>query len=219
MKTLVIVAHRDDEVLSAGGLIRTRVMEHGGDNVGVGVVYGRKYPGKTPEEQAELDEEQDLAFTCARQQLGYKHSFCSDMEEGEPGRTGYYATLEVVEGLIKAFQPYEVVIPGADDLNQDHRHLHEICRIALRPGNRGSVKRVLEAMAHDVLSLQPATYAVELSYERVRIVREAMLNYETEVRQPPHPRSLDNIEARYRVYGAQFGVAFAEPYRMVAGIE
>jgi LmbE family N-acetylglucosaminyl deacetylase len=138
------------------------------------------------------------------------------MEEGEPQKTGYYALLEPIEAVLEEFHPTEVVLPSSYDLNQDHKHLAAVCKIALRPANLGNVRRVLEAIAHDQDEGPGyANYAVELDDRDLETVFKAWSCYEDEQRDPPHVRSMINMEARYRFYGAMFGYNFAEPYRLV----
>lgn len=223
MKTLVIVAHFDDEVLSCGGLIRKRVLINGPEAVRVLVMHGRRYDGTQTMEQHNRQLEHAIA---ANKILGYDELTHYGFEEGEPGRVGYYKLLDKIELAMQQHEPEEVVIPGRGDLNQDHRHLYDVCRIATRPANRSvgkqrrPIRRILESMAHDRLEgLGEATYGVVLTDKMVDQVQAAMACYEDEKREPPHPRSPVNIEARYRTYGALFGFDFVEPYRMVAGID
>lgn len=209
MKTLVIAAHMDDEVLATGALILARNRE--GADVSVMTLFTRKYADGV--DRSGVDQQ---AFFAAHEVLGGFSAVNKWHEEGEPGRVGHYALLTDIERHLQAFKPDEVVIPGRADLNQDHRHLNEVCRIALRPGNLGSVKRIMEALAHDTFDgLQQANYGVSLGGRDAMRVMDAMRKYESEVRTPPHPRSFENMWARYRLYGAQFGVEYAEPYRVI----
>ena len=222
----MIAAHLDDEVLSTGGLIRKRVCVGGPEAVRVLALHGRRYPGATPVRQHALDQEQKEHAKKAMQILGYDELTMYGFEEGEPTKVGYYAMLEKIELALEQFKPDEVVIPGAGDLNQDHRFLNEVCRIALRPANRqvgtqeGPIRRIIESIAHDRLDgAASANWGVVMTDRMVATVQSAMACYEDEVRLPPHPRSPVNIEARYRFYGSHFGFDFVEPYRMVVGID
>lgn len=219
----MIAAHLDDEVLSTGGLIRKRVCVGGPEAVRVLAMCGRKYGQGL---DAEMWKRQMAHATEAQKILGYDELTMYQMEEGEPTKVGYYAMLEKIELALTQFKPDEVVIPGAGDLNQDHRFLNEVCRIALRPANRqvgtqeGPIRRIIESIAHDRLDgAASAHWGVVMTDRMVATVQSAMACYEDEVRQPPHPRSPVNIEARYRFYGSHFGFDFVEPYRMVAGID
>jgi hypothetical protein len=157
--------------------------------------------------------------------LGYQQWDCLNLEEGEPGKVGYYDLLLPIEHYLKVWHPTEVVIPGRTDLSQDHRHLNEVCRIALRAGNRcqdpqqGPIKRVLEAVGHDLMEQPQANYAVVLTDLMANTVVNAWRCYEREQRDFPHVRSVANVVTRYRHWGAQFGFALAEPFRLLFAVE
>jgi LmbE family N-acetylglucosaminyl deacetylase len=48
---------------------------------------------------------------------------------------------------------------------------------------------------------------------------QAMACYASEVRPHPHPRALESLRARAAVWGQHAGLAFAEPFCLVRGIE
>jgi N-acetylglucosamine malate deacetylase 1 len=220
VRTMVIVAHMDDEVLGAGGLIRKRVCC--GEQVFVLSLFGRKYAGVEGMEQTEEDQaQQRRCMEAAKNVLGYQQWDCLSLEEGEPGKVGYYDLLLPIEHYLKAWHPTEVVIPGRSDLSQDHRHLNEVCRIALRAGNRcqdpqqGPIKRCMEMIGHDLIEQPQADYAVVLNDKLVGTVLDAWKCYEREQREFPHVRSMQNVVTRYRHWGGQFGFALAEPFRLL----
>lgn len=216
MKTLIIAPHLDDEVLTTGGLIRKRVLQYGPESVGVFFAYGRKYVGS--EDPGKDDDDEDRDQFLASNVLGYHIQWKTRLEEGEPGRTGYYDVLGPLEAAMKWFQPDEVVIPGRSDLNQDHRHLHDAAKIALRPGNRGNVTRILEAIAQDA-PLQEPSFGLEMTSEDMDVVLDAYTRYRRELREGVHPRSPTTIRAHRRVCGSRFGVEYAEPYHLVSMLE
>ena len=95
-------------------------------------IHGRHYGDVSPKQQAISDAAEFTDFGKACDTLGvYGRALL--MREGEPASVGFYDLLEPIERELREFQPDEVVIPSADDLNQDHRHLNHVCRIALRP--------------------------------------------------------------------------------------
>ena len=123
------------------------------------------------------------------------------MREGEPATVGYYELLEPIERELREFQPDEVIIPSADDLNQDHRHLNHVCRIALRPINLRNVRRVLEFVGLDGRLRQP-TYYIALTRSELELKLSAINCYRRERRELPSPRAPENVEAQARVWGA-----------------
>lgn len=207
MRTLVICAHQDDESFSCGGLIRTRVQQ--GHEVFVMTLFGRNYGPGLDEVCSWAAESED--FQAARNILGYAKYLNVCSVEGEPQQVGYYSLLHRLEKTLRSFEPTEVVIPSAEDLNQDHRHLADVCRIALRPANLLGVERVLEARSFDA-RVQECSYYVPLSRRVLDTKLAAMACYRRESRKRPHVRSPVNAEALHRVFGAKSGQEFAEGY-------
>lgn len=211
MRSLVIVAHMDDEALSCGALITRSDEPH------IIVVYGRKYPGKSEEEQKALDDEQKNQFCRAvntlrgTRDVGY---LWLDLEEGEPGKTGFYDVLVPVERYMAEEGPFdEIVFPSSHDMNQDHQHLNRLMQIVCRPANLGSVKRVLKSFAHDS-NMSTPQYFVPMTEEVLDRKLRAVACYEVEARKAPHPRCPENIEALARLHGSKCGSVFAEGYEV-----
>lgn len=208
MKTLLIMAHMDDESLSCGGLIRNRIRD--GGQVFTAVCFGRSYDYSR--ESHDAREYSD--FTKALEELGAPKHSTAKHTEGEPGRVGYYALLEYVEYVLKEQAPDEVVIPGKFDLNQDHRHLHDVCRIALRPCNLGQVRRILAARAFDSELREPSWFET-MSGDVLSKKLWAINCYEAESRVFPHPRSPENVRAYHQVMGSKCGHRYAEVYDLI----
>jgi LmbE family N-acetylglucosaminyl deacetylase len=220
MKTLVIVAHPDDEALSCGGLIQNRVTRH--DDVFVLCVFKRFYPTLSGEAQMAQDEIDQSAFHMSLETLGHENNAHLEgsmlgYPEGEPHSLSYYSLLLPIEKRIRAFRPDEVVIPSPDDLNQDHRFLHEICKIALRSGNMGGVFRILMWHAHDGGTPPGANWFETMTDDQLLLKQGAVERYPSEMRPLPHPRSPSNIEAHARVCGSMVAEEFAEPFTLYKG--
>lgn len=207
MRTLLVVPHMDDEVISCGGLVQARVAA--GGTVGVLCLFGRVYDyGRDTDDDAE---EQD--FLTVKKMLGYQHHWLGQLQEGEPGTVGYYKCLELIEGALASFVPDEVVTSSPGDLNQDHRHLAHVVGIALRPINLGRVRRVLEFIALDG-SVQVPNYYVPVSESMLAAKQAAIAAYRREARTGTSPRSPENVAAQMRVWGSQCGHPLAEAYRV-----
>jgi LmbE family N-acetylglucosaminyl deacetylase len=207
---MVVVAHMDDEAISCGGLILNRAKEYGSD-VGVIALFGRKYNyGKDEQHQ----EEQLEQFHRSCRLLGVRSHFCFNYEEGEPQHVGYYALLEILERELAMHQPEEIVVPSATDLNQDHRWLSDVCRIALRPANLEKVNRILAWHGVDG-TLAAANWFERITPEDLEVKLKAVEYYTRETRGLPHPRCRENIIATHRVVGSKCGFTYAEPYTLL----
>ena len=218
MKTLIIAPHMDDEAISCGGLILRRG-EMGGQ-VRVLAIHGRHYGFVGTVEQRRSDEAERDDFFAALGVLGVTRSggHCLMVREGAPAEAGFYDLLGPIESELKSFQPDEAVIPSADDLNQDHRHLNHVCEIALRPINIGAVTKVLEFCALDGRVRAP-NHFVTLTRSALDTKLRAINCYRRERRHLPSPRAPENVEAQARVWGAACGQEFAEAYVQTLGKE
>jgi LmbE family N-acetylglucosaminyl deacetylase len=207
MNTLLLLAHPDDEVLGCGGLIQVR--REAGHDVRVVTLCGRKYGygvGDQYEQEQELHYQQALYF------LDVSSSQYYVLEEGEPQTLGYYATLRILEHELSEYQPDEVVVHRAQDVNQDHRWLSECCKIALRPANLGSVTRILAVPGVDGGMPPGVNCFIPLTREQVDRKIEAMGFYTRESRTLPHPRAPENLLAYHRLAGSACGEKYAEPF-------
>jgi len=211
MTTLLICPHLDDESLSCGGLILNRLQaEH---TVHLCCIYGRVYDYGRETVHDSVDNER-ADFLKAVHILGLERSniISHNVREGEPHRVGYYHVLQLVEQVLAKVCPSEVVIPSGYDMNQDHRFLYDVCKIALRPANLGSVQKIICFMGLDGV-IRDANYLVPLSKETMEQKIQAVCCYQREMREGAHPRATTKIKALYETYGAKIGVQYAEPYQ------
>lgn len=210
MRTLIIAPHMDDEVLGAGVLIQRRLQQ--GVFVRVVTMMGRRYGyGAMSKEE---NRQEAVCAEEARKILGYQEVSHYFQPEGEPGLVGYYRILRLVEENLHYFNPTEVVIPALTDLNQDHRHLNDVCRIALRPANLRKVGRVLAMRAFDPPP-SSATYYIAHDGAEFEKKGEALEKYGREWRSGFHPRSWQNIEAAHRILGSRIGAEYAEGFDLI----
>jgi LmbE family N-acetylglucosaminyl deacetylase len=219
-KTLILAAHPDDETLSCGGLIQNRLAQQG--EVHVVSVFGRRYPcsSATPDAawvaSMEKKSRQGLHFRDAMRVFGIPDSQLGlwSLEEGEPYKHGYYGLLEPIEELLAKYEWDEVVIPSPSDLNQDHRHLHDVCKIALRPANLRSVRQILMWHGHDGGIPASANWFEPLTQQQQINKERATMCYKDESKDPPHPRCLENLYAYARLCGSIAGYELAEPFTL-----
>lgn len=214
---LFIMPHPDDEAISCSGAITSHRLA--GDFVVVGFVYGRVFDyGRKPSSSKMLA----MNIEGAKNVLGYDDCHMANLIEGEPGTSGFYKALEFVEGLLDTYNPYAVYIPGQHDLNQDHRHLYDVCRIALRPGNLKTVDEIHSFVGADHIKAEPNMF-VPLTAIDISIKVAALNCYASEIRHGYHPRSERTLKAAATFWGSKAGVEYAEAYttimrRMTCGL-
>jgi LmbE family N-acetylglucosaminyl deacetylase len=205
----------DDESINTGALIAKRTRH--GEQVRVLVLHGRAYDyGRVSTDKSKNTMNQeyvDFATACTTLGVSANDLIVCNLQEGEPGKVGYYRILEVIERELAEFKPDEVIIPAADDLNQDHRHDHHCCQIALRTCNRKGIQRIMAALAPEGELRQP-THIEVVSSDDVTKKCDAIMAYRNERRDAPHVRSRETIKSMAVVVGAQAGEHYGEGYQI-----
>src|SRR5699024_146591 len=108
------------------------------------------------------------------------------------------------------------------DVNLDHKTIFRSALVACRPQPNCCVKTFLTfhvnsatewGMASDAEKFSPNVY-IDISEFLDRKI-EALSIYKEELRPYPHPRSLEAVRGRARVFGAEIGMESAEAFHLI----
>ena len=221
MRILVIAAHPDDEVLGMGGTIALHAAADGDEVRILCVTDGSsaQYPGDV-ERRAQKDEE----ATKAARVLGVEDYVHLDLPDMRLDTLTHVELNAVVEGQLETFRPDLVYTPHPD-VNRDHRALFDSVAVATRATPGQTVRRLLTYGPTSSVEWTPAglnwfvpNWFVDIT-ETLERKLEAFACYETERRDPPHPRNVEALRAHAAFYGASVGVAYAEPFVLVRALE
>lgn len=214
MKILVIAPHPDDEVLGCGGTIKKHSKR--GDEVYLCVVT-KAY---TPEWSEDFIKNRAKEIAGSSEVLGVKKIFFIDLPTVKLDAIPQKDLNSKIGGIVAKVNPDILYIPYGGDLNKDHRLIFEACLVAARPtGNK--IKKIL---AYEILSetewgIKPFTPVV---YEDITKTLDdklkAMACYGSELRQYPHPRSLEGITILAGKRGMDAGSAAAEAFMLIREI-
>jgi len=217
MKVLVVAPHPDDEVLGVGGTIAKYVKE--GNEVYLCVVT-KGYP---PDWSKEYLKNRQREIKKSNKILGIKKTYFLDYPTVKLDTIPQKELNEAISKIINMVNPDIVYIPHKGDLNKDHRLIFEAALVAVRPAKQHKIKKVL---SYEVLSetewglpmenFTPNIYVDISTTLETKI--EAMKIYESEVKQWPHPRSLEMIEVLAKKRGSEVGVKFAEAFMLIREI-
>ncbi len=210
-KVLVIATHPDDEILGCGGTIARHVQN--GDAVksivvceGVSLRYG--------------DREIDLE-ACriqAAQVLGVSEHKCLKLLDQ---RLDTYPILEIVQKIeeeVFSFKPNIIYCQNGQDINHDHKIVFEAAKVAFRPLNE-YVEEVFTYYTPSstewdgAQSFAPDTWVDITGYLDKKL--EAFACYPSEVRDFPHPRSIEGLRHMAHFFGAQANMYAAECFQTV----
>jgi LmbE family N-acetylglucosaminyl deacetylase len=213
MKILIIAPHPDDEVLGCGGTIANHTKRR--DEVHLCIVT----KGYTPDWSKEFLKNRPKEVEKANKILGIKKTYFLDYPTVKLDTIPQKELNESISNVVNEVDPDIVYIPHKGDLNKDHRLVFETSLVVTRPGNH-KIKRIL---SYETLSetewgqpIEPFIPNVYVDISETFVTKiEAMNAYESELKQYPHPRSLEIIEALAKKRGSEVGVKFAEAFMLV----
>ncbi len=220
MNVLVVSPHPDDEVLSCGGTIRRLSRE--GHRCTVAVVT-RGWSPLFPEAQVE---QVRAEARRAAEALGVSDLRFLDLPVVRVAELPAHEVNTVFDRLMADVRPDWVFLPFPWDRHGDHRRIYEAAMVALRPSpGRQVARRILcgetlsETHWHGPGAEPPFDPQVHIDISGDLDAKlAAMRCYASQLRPPPHARSLEAIEALARFRGANVGVAAAEAFVLVRDI-
>jgi LmbE family N-acetylglucosaminyl deacetylase len=216
-RALVVGAHPDDEVLGCGGLIARLIGE--GTQVQV-LVLCRATTSRT-EDRVPPSQERLGEFERAMAALGVYDFHRLERPDNRLDTVPLLDLTQSIERLALDWEPDLVLTHDASDLNMDHRIAHQATITAFRPlPGRGPMRiwafEVPGSTAWQdpgLARFQPTVY-VDIEGQLSTKLR-AMQCYASELRDPPHPRSLEGIRTLARLRGHEMGKQAGEAFHAV----
>ena len=225
MKTLIIAAHPDDEVLGCGGTIAR--LAASGDDVhiviaGDGITSRYEHP-----ENADSSLVQSLHATSKQVGtiLGAKSVTLLRFPDNRFDTAPLLELVKKLEALIDELRPEAVYTQHGGDLNIDHQLVFRASLTATRPMAEASVKRLYAypvgsstewAFDQFAPTFKPNSFVDISSFLETKLA--AMGLYESECRPAPHPRSREVLRATAAHWGSAVGLAAAEPFALIREI-
>ena len=220
-KALVVVAHPDDEVLLAGGLISRLAAE------GATVSALSFTDGVSSRQGAKQSDaiQRDKAADQAAELLGFGWWGRMSLPDQQLDLESIPSLVAAVETALVETNPDLVITHSGSDLNGDHRRVLEAVMVATRP--MPDSKRVTLVSGEVVsathwsagLGLPPfnPTLFVDVTDTFSRKIG-ALEAYASEMRQFPHARSSEAVEALARFRGSTVGVERAEAFELIRAV-
>lgn len=209
-KTLVVVAHPDDDVLGAGAIIPVVAEAYEVKTIYLSNGVGSREGTEEGEVEKRLD-----AMEKANEILGVQ-----SWEVGlfEDQRFDQYPIIELtkwVEQFVRDFKPDTVLTHSPADLNRDHRCTFEAAWTACRPVPGSGVKyiysfEVPSATEWGLDTFKPNVYLMG----KFDVKAKAMEAYGSEIPASPHPRSIAVMWNRACTRGSECGMIVAEAFEL-----
>ena len=218
-RILVVAAHPDDELLGPGGTVARH--SSCGDQVTIAFIADSD---SARYDEAKMQTVRTHAIQAA-QHLGVSDVRCAGMPDQRLDTLPILKITQWIEEVLRDIEPQIIYTHHFGDINRDHRVVHEATLTAARPYSAPYVERILcyetpsatEWAGSSVDDHFVPNVFVDIS-QQLEIKVNAMSAYETEVRDCPHPRSLEAIRVRAANWGSVIGAAAAEPFVIVREI-
>lgn len=219
---LVVAAHPDDEILGCGGTIG-RFVQEGADVyiliLGQGIAARKLGYSSVTEEIKVLRKCAVKVAEC----INAKSIEFRDFPDNKFDEVPLLDVIKVIELFLERLAPEIVLSHNADDLNIDHRYTAQAVLTATRPLPGCKVKQVY---AFETLSCSEWNFGKSFSpnvfvdiSSTIELKKKAFRVYTTEMREFPHPRSIEGIEALARLRGSQSGYQFCEAFSLVRSLD
>lgn len=213
-RVLVIAAHPDDELLGCGGTVALHTLR--GDHVtSIIVCEGEslRYEGQNIQQQSHIYKAAEILGVQDVRSLQFPDQ-----------KLEKYLLTDIIDPLLKIVRevrPQIVYLQYGGDVNRDHKILFEASLVVTRP-TEDSIEVVY---AYDTASSTEWGYPrnfipdtwVDIS-NTLETKLQAMACYTSELREYPHPRSLQALENKARAWGNQCCLESAETFMTIRRI-
>ena len=219
-KILIIAAHPDDEVLGCFGTV-ARLIKEGYD--AYTLILGE---GKTSRDINNKKEDIELLnheIFNANKTIGIKKVFIESFPDNRFDSVDLLDIIKVISKVKEEVKPDIIFTHYENDLNIDHQLTYEAVITASRPMQDECVK---EIYSFEILSSTEWNYPLSFSpdtffdiSDTINLKLNAMKEYNSELSQFPHPRSLDGIELSARYNGMRVGKEYVEAFKSIRVIK
>lgn len=221
MSYLIVVAHPDDEVLGAGGMMYTLAKK--GEEINVCIMSGKAQARTLRPADNELQED----TTNSMKLLGVNKVIIGDFPNIKMNTVPHLELVQFIEKAIINTEANVIITHHPADLNNDHAQTSIACQAAARLfQRRNDVKPLKELLYMEVpsatewgvnMSISPFTpnLFVEIGKEGLEKKLEALAMYREVMREFPHPRSNEVLSGLAAYRGGQSGCNYAEAFECV----
>lgn len=216
MKVLVIAPHPDDEILGCGGTIIKH--SQAGDEV-FRCLVTKAY---TPDWSEEFLRARQVEIKASGEIVGIKKTYFLDFSTAKLDTVPQKELNEALSKAVKEVEPDVLYIPHQGDIHKDHRLVFESSLVAARlTGSR--IKKILSYETPSETewgqAIEPFIPDIYVNVSKTFDKKiEAMKAYKSEIREYPHPRSLEVLRVIAQKRGSEAGIELAEGFALIREI-
>ena len=224
-KVLVIAAHPDDEVLGVGGTV-AKLTAQGVECHLLIVTDGSSAQYRDMDDlQAIIDAKKKETKDCA-EILGFKSIHYGEQPDMRLDMTPHIQINRVIESVIDELKPDTVFAHFWGDVNLDHQNVYKSTLVAVRPVMGQVVKELYcycvpsstEWTPNKADTMFMPNYFVDIEkYAEQKY--KAFACYSTELREYPHPRSVQHLREIDKAAGLRVGMLAAEEFVLLRKLD
>lgn len=225
---MIVVAHPDDEILGLGASMHkliniNNVITHV-VILGEGITSRFKIRD-TKLCEKELSKHKSNIFN-AQKLIGYQSISTYNFPDNRFDTVALLDIIKIVEEEKEKFSPDIIFTHHEGDLNVDHRLTFQAVLTAIRPMKNEKVKMLITFETPSGTEWQTASslqfspnFFISVLEENINAKIKALEEYEYEIREFPHPRSMEALKIKARNRGVEVGCDFAEAFKIERLIE
>jgi LmbE family N-acetylglucosaminyl deacetylase len=223
-RILIVAAHPDDEILGCGGTIARILEEENSEAATVILGEGVTSRDKKRDKQNREPEINTLrqCVIDANRIIGVEKVFFFDFPDNRFDSVPLLDIIKAIEEVKIDFSPNIIFTHFANDMNIDHVITNRAVLTATRPMSDETVK---EIYAFEILSSTEWNFPLSFSPDyfvdissSISKKRNAMETYKSELKNFPHPRSLEGIELNAKYWGMRVGFNKCEVFQTLRKI-
>ncbi|EMO29502.1 PIG-L deacetylase family protein [Leptospira noguchii] len=218
---LTVAAHPDDEILGCGATM-ARLSQEGCEIHILILAEGITSRKNTRDRNSNLNELSELAQIAhtAGKTVGAKSVELFDFPDNRMDSIDRLDIIKVIERKVQEIQPEIIFTHFKYDLNIDHRITSDAVITACRPYPEQVVKELyffeVSSSTEWQVGNQSETfnpnYFVSINETQMKKKIDALKVYRSEMREFPHARSIEAVNAFAKWRGASIGVSMAESF-------
>jgi LmbE family N-acetylglucosaminyl deacetylase len=220
-KILVVAAHPDDEILGCGGTIK-RLIDDGNEAYSLILSDGTtsRHNKITTQVKGEIDQRLKQSLEAAKI-IGYKDSFFCQFPDNSFDKKSLLQIVKAIEKYIRLLNPSTIFTHHYGDLNIDHQMTFEAVQTATRPMLQCSVNEIycFETFSSTEWNFISSAKFIPNYFVNIESTLqsklEAMKCYKSELRDYPHPRSIEALEVNAKRWGTVIGCNCAEAFELI----
>lgn len=225
IKILVIAAHPDDEVLGVGGTIAKLSAEGAKCHLLI-VTDGSSSQYRDSDKLSEIIAAKKLETKRCADILGFQSIHYGGLPDMKLDAIPHVEINQIIEKVIDKIRPDTVFTHFWGDVNMDHQNVYKSTLVAVRPVFGQVVKALYCYKVPSSTEWAPnkedtmfmPNYFVDI-HQYAEQKYKAFSCYATELREYPHPRSVQYLRETDKAAGLRVGLLAAEEFVLMRKLD